>query len=149
MWFYCFWLPCAMWYFQNPLNFIFREFRKVPFGWWTWNEKWKWFSWGWNSWTNTAASIWCRLNSHNLTRTLNLPLTRDVLGIVATLASVNDDRLSRLVKSDDIFDYVILIFSPFFFISNTLRNVFGWPGFKLLQLICYMMAILYPLLFEI
>lgn len=43
----------------------------------------------------TAAGVLCRLNSHHVSQTLDLGLAKDVLGIVANLARVDDDNLSR------------------------------------------------------
>jgi hypothetical protein len=44
---------------------------------------------------NSAAGIFCWLKANHLSQALNLALTRDVLGVVATLARVDDDNLSR------------------------------------------------------
>lgn len=48
---------------------------------------------------NTAAGLICQLKVHHGSQLSKLPLTKDVLGIVATLGKVNDDNLSRLVSS--------------------------------------------------
>lgn len=45
---------------------------------------------------NSAAGLLCWLNSHHATQGLDLGFTKDVLGIVATLARVEDDNISRL-----------------------------------------------------
>ncbi|KAL5998928.1 hypothetical protein ACLOJK_009876 [Asimina triloba] len=45
---------------------------------------------------NTAAAILCQLKTHRGGHPTNLPLTRDVLGIVATLGKAEDDNHSRL-----------------------------------------------------
>ncbi|PON97290.1 Protein DEFECTIVE IN MERISTEM SILENCING [Trema orientale] len=47
---------------------------------------------------NSAAGLLCWLNSHHTTQGLDLGFTKDVLGIVATLARVEDDNLSRLLS---------------------------------------------------
>uniref|UniRef100_A0A2N9IR68 Protein DEFECTIVE IN MERISTEM SILENCING 3 n=1 Tax=Fagus sylvatica TaxID=28930 RepID=A0A2N9IR68_FAGSY len=47
---------------------------------------------------NSAAGIFCWLKANHLSQALNLALTRDVLGVVATLARVDDDNLSRLLS---------------------------------------------------
>ncbi|XP_062091386.1 protein DEFECTIVE IN MERISTEM SILENCING 3-like isoform X2 [Humulus lupulus] len=47
---------------------------------------------------NSAAGLLCWLNSHHATQGLDLGFTKDVLGIVATLARVEDDNLSRLMS---------------------------------------------------
>jgi hypothetical protein len=44
---------------------------------------------------NSAAGIFCWLKANHLSRALDLPLTKDVLGVVASLARVDDDNLSR------------------------------------------------------
>lgn len=46
----------------------------------------------------SAAGILCKLKSHHGTQASQLPLTKDVVGIVATLGKVNDDSLSRLLS---------------------------------------------------
>lgn len=43
----------------------------------------------------TAAGVLCWLNSQHASQILDLGLTKDVLGIVATLARVDDNNLSR------------------------------------------------------
>lgn len=48
---------------------------------------------------NSAAGLICWLNSHHASQGLDLGLTKDVLGIVATLARVEDDNLSGLAFS--------------------------------------------------
>ncbi|KAJ6955554.1 hypothetical protein NC652_006845 [Populus alba x Populus x berolinensis] len=45
----------------------------------------------------SAAGILCKVKSYHAIHTLNLSLIKDVLGIVATLARVDNDTLSRLV----------------------------------------------------
>lgn len=45
----------------------------------------------------SAAGILCRVKIHHAIQASNLPLTKDVLGIVATLARVENENLSRLV----------------------------------------------------
>lgn len=47
---------------------------------------------------NTAASIICQLKVRNSSQLSKLLLTKDVLGIVATLGKVDDDNLSRLLS---------------------------------------------------
>ncbi|XP_024024152.1 protein DEFECTIVE IN MERISTEM SILENCING 3 isoform X3 [Morus notabilis] len=48
---------------------------------------------------NSAASVLCRLNSQQSSiQGLDLAFTKDVLGIVATLARVGEDNLSRLLS---------------------------------------------------
>eukprot|EP00258_Populus_trichocarpa_P010591 XP_002318428.3 protein DEFECTIVE IN MERISTEM SILENCING 3 isoform X1 [Populus trichocarpa] len=44
----------------------------------------------------SAAGILCQLKMHHDTQTSHLSLTKDVLGVVATLGKVDDDNLSRL-----------------------------------------------------
>ncbi|XP_062148579.1 protein DEFECTIVE IN MERISTEM SILENCING 3-like isoform X2 [Alnus glutinosa] len=44
----------------------------------------------------SAAGILCQLKTRHGTQASHLPLTKDVLGIVATLGKVDDDNLSRL-----------------------------------------------------
>lgn len=44
----------------------------------------------------TAAGILCQLNSQHASWALNLGLPKDVLGIVANLARVDDDNISWL-----------------------------------------------------
>ncbi|XP_058095892.1 protein DEFECTIVE IN MERISTEM SILENCING 3-like [Magnolia sinica] len=44
----------------------------------------------------TAAAVLCQLKARHGTQSSNSPLTKDVLGIVATLGKVHDDNLSRL-----------------------------------------------------
>lgn len=44
----------------------------------------------------TAAGIICQLKVYHAVQASKLPLTKDVLGIVATLGKVNDVNLSRL-----------------------------------------------------
>ncbi|KAK9103905.1 hypothetical protein Sjap_021159 [Stephania japonica] len=44
----------------------------------------------------SAAGVVCQLRSHHGTQAPHLPLTKEVLGTVATLGKVNDDNLSRL-----------------------------------------------------
>ncbi|KAI3917398.1 hypothetical protein MKW98_027317, partial [Papaver atlanticum] len=44
----------------------------------------------------SAAGVICQLKINHATQVSNLPLTKDVLGIVATLGHVDDDNLSRL-----------------------------------------------------
>ncbi|OVA14711.1 hypothetical protein BVC80_1819g27 [Macleaya cordata] len=44
----------------------------------------------------SAAGILCQLKTRHGTQASNLPLTKDVLGIVATLGKVDDDILSRV-----------------------------------------------------
>ncbi|KAI3877086.1 hypothetical protein MKX03_027612 [Papaver bracteatum] len=46
----------------------------------------------------SAAGVICQLKTHHATQASNLPLTKDVLGIVATLGHVDDDNLSRLLS---------------------------------------------------
>ncbi|CAK9146553.1 unnamed protein product [Ilex paraguariensis] len=43
----------------------------------------------------SAAGILCQLKTRHGTQAFNIPLTKDVLGIVATLGKVDDDSLSR------------------------------------------------------
>lgn len=45
----------------------------------------------------SAAGILCVLKTRHGNQTSHLSLTKDVLGIVATLGKVDDDNLSRLV----------------------------------------------------
>ena len=45
----------------------------------------------------SAAGILCQLKRPHGTQASHLPLTKDVLGIVATLGKVDDDNLSRFV----------------------------------------------------
>ncbi|CAA7408616.1 unnamed protein product [Spirodela intermedia] len=45
----------------------------------------------------TAAAIVCSIKIHQLSQSLKLPFTKDVLGVVATLGKVNDDNFSRLL----------------------------------------------------
>lgn len=53
---------------------------------------------------NSAASVLCLLNSQQSTiQGLDLAFTKDVLGIVATLARVEEDNLSRLKFSVALF----------------------------------------------
>ncbi|KAM6583857.1 hypothetical protein CsatB_010859 [Cannabis sativa] len=47
---------------------------------------------------NSAAGVLYWLNSHHATQGLDLGFTKDVLGVVATLARVEDDNLSRLMS---------------------------------------------------
>ncbi|KAL5572127.1 hypothetical protein UlMin_021724 [Ulmus minor] len=47
---------------------------------------------------NSAAGVLCWLNSHHATEGSNSELTKDVLGVVATLARVDDDNLSKLLS---------------------------------------------------
>ncbi|XP_042984093.1 protein DEFECTIVE IN MERISTEM SILENCING 3-like isoform X5 [Carya illinoinensis] len=44
----------------------------------------------------SAAGILCQLKTRHGTQASHLPLTKDVLGIVATLGTLDDDNLSRL-----------------------------------------------------
>ncbi|KAF7131492.1 hypothetical protein RHSIM_Rhsim09G0205800 [Rhododendron simsii] len=46
----------------------------------------------------SAAGILCVLKTRHANQTSHLPLTKDVLGIVATLGKVDDDNLSRLLS---------------------------------------------------
>lgn len=46
----------------------------------------------------SAAGIWCQLKTRHGTQASHLPLTKDVLGIVAMLGKVDDDNLSRLLS---------------------------------------------------
>ncbi|KAF3439852.1 hypothetical protein FNV43_RR18130 [Rhamnella rubrinervis] len=46
----------------------------------------------------TAAGVLCWLNSQHASQTLDLGLAKDVLGIVANLARVDDDNLSQLLS---------------------------------------------------
>ncbi|KAK7282562.1 hypothetical protein RIF29_11454 [Crotalaria pallida] len=46
----------------------------------------------------SAAGILCLLKTRHGTQASNLPLTKDVVGIVATLGKVQDDNLSRLLS---------------------------------------------------
>lgn len=46
---------------------------------------------------NSAAGIFCWLKSNTLTWASDLVFTKDVVGIVASLARVDSDDLSRLV----------------------------------------------------
>ncbi|MCD7454120.1 hypothetical protein HAX54_023538 [Datura stramonium] len=46
----------------------------------------------------SAAGIWCQLKTHHGTQASQLPLMKDVLGIVALLGKVDDDNLSRLLS---------------------------------------------------
>ncbi|KAI3975602.1 hypothetical protein MKX01_017515 [Papaver californicum] len=46
----------------------------------------------------SAAGVLCQLKTHHVAQASNLPLTKDVLGIVATLGHVDDDNLSRLLS---------------------------------------------------
>lgn len=45
----------------------------------------------------SAAGILCQLNSQHASQALNSAFSKDVLGIVANLARVDDDNLSRSV----------------------------------------------------
>lgn len=45
---------------------------------------------------NSAAGILCQMKSRHVIQSPHVPLTKDVLGIVATLGKVDDDNLSRL-----------------------------------------------------
>uniref|UniRef100_A0A1D1XPF0 Translation initiation factor IF-2 n=1 Tax=Anthurium amnicola TaxID=1678845 RepID=A0A1D1XPF0_9ARAE len=45
----------------------------------------------------TAAAIVCSMKNHHAMLLSRLPITKDVLGIVATLGKVNDDNFSRLL----------------------------------------------------
>lgn len=45
----------------------------------------------------SAAGILCKVKSYHAIHASNLSLIKDVLGIVATLARVDNDTLSRLV----------------------------------------------------
>ncbi|XP_059459337.1 protein DEFECTIVE IN MERISTEM SILENCING 3-like isoform X2 [Corylus avellana] len=47
---------------------------------------------------NSAAGVFCWLKANHLSQALDLPLTKDVLGVVANLARVDDDNLSRLLS---------------------------------------------------
>ncbi|KAG2720575.1 hypothetical protein I3760_02G041600 [Carya illinoinensis] len=47
---------------------------------------------------NSAAGILCWLKANRLSRALDLALTKDVLGVVASLARVDDENLSRLLS---------------------------------------------------
>jgi hypothetical protein len=44
---------------------------------------------------NSAAGIFCWLKANHLSQALDLPLIKDVLGVVASLARVDDDNVSR------------------------------------------------------
>lgn len=44
---------------------------------------------------SSAAGILCWLKANHLSRAFDLALTKDVLGVVASLASVDDENLSR------------------------------------------------------
>ncbi|XP_057951576.1 protein DEFECTIVE IN MERISTEM SILENCING 3 isoform X2 [Malania oleifera] len=44
----------------------------------------------------SAAGLLCQLKTRHSTQASHLPLTKDILGIVATLGKVEDDNLSRL-----------------------------------------------------
>lgn len=44
---------------------------------------------------NSAAGIVCQLKTRHSTQGSQLPLTKGVLGIVATLGKVDDDNISR------------------------------------------------------
>lgn len=44
----------------------------------------------------SAAAVLCHLKMNHGAQASNIPLSKDVLGIVATLGSVEDDNLSRL-----------------------------------------------------
>ncbi|MCL7052009.1 hypothetical protein MKW94_009899 [Papaver nudicaule] len=44
----------------------------------------------------SAAGVICQVKTQHATQASSLPLTKDVLGIVATLGHVDDDNLSRL-----------------------------------------------------
>ncbi|KAA8540047.1 hypothetical protein F0562_026739 [Nyssa sinensis] len=46
----------------------------------------------------SAAGILCQLKTRHGTQASHLPLSKDVLGIVATLGKVDDDNLSRLLS---------------------------------------------------
>lgn len=46
---------------------------------------------------NTAAAILRRLKTQHDSQASNLPWMKDVVGVVATLGSVEDDNLSRFV----------------------------------------------------
>lgn len=45
----------------------------------------------------TAAAMLCQLKTHHSVLLSNLPVTKDVLGVVATLAGVENDNLNRSV----------------------------------------------------
>ncbi|KAJ7951315.1 protein DEFECTIVE IN MERISTEM SILENCING 3-like [Quillaja saponaria] len=47
---------------------------------------------------DSAASILCLVEARHLAQTPNLALTKDVVGVVATLAWVGDDNLSRMLS---------------------------------------------------
>ncbi|KAJ4827838.1 hypothetical protein Tsubulata_012980 [Turnera subulata] len=47
---------------------------------------------------NSAAGILCWMKTHHAILASNLPLINDVLGVVATLASVDNDNISRLLS---------------------------------------------------
>ncbi|KAF2315205.1 hypothetical protein GH714_038430 [Hevea brasiliensis] len=46
----------------------------------------------------TAAAMLCQIKTQHATLLSNLPLTKDVLGVVATLARVDNDNLNRLLS---------------------------------------------------
>ncbi|KAE9604016.1 hypothetical protein Lalb_Chr11g0066881 [Lupinus albus] len=57
----------------------------------------------------SAAGIFCQLKTRHGTQASNLPLTNDVVGIVATLGKVEDDNLSRLLSDFIGVEYMLAI----------------------------------------
>ncbi|CAL0305430.1 unnamed protein product [Lupinus luteus] len=57
----------------------------------------------------SAAGIFCQLKTRHGTQASNLPLTKDVVGIVATLGKVEDDNLSRLLSDFIGVEYMLAI----------------------------------------
>lgn len=75
----------------------------------------------------TAAGILCQLNSQHASQASNLAFAKDVLGIVANLARVDDDNLSRSV---------FLILQIFLQGIQLLKTV-GLIQLKISQTICF------------
>lgn len=57
---------------------------------------------------NSAAGILYQLKTHHGTQASHLNLTKDVLGVVATLGKVDDENLSRSVCNVFIFSFIFL-----------------------------------------
>ncbi|KAE9608865.1 hypothetical protein Lalb_Chr08g0240221 [Lupinus albus] len=57
----------------------------------------------------SAAAIFCQLKTRHGTQASNLQLTKDVVGIVATLGKVEDDNLSRLLSEYLGLEYMLAI----------------------------------------
>ncbi|CAL0319514.1 unnamed protein product [Lupinus luteus] len=57
----------------------------------------------------SAAGIFCQLKTRHGTQASNLQLTKDVVGIVATLGKVEDDNLSRLLSEYLGLEYMLAI----------------------------------------